>query len=69
MRLLRFSSTDKNQIDEVLMVVPDGYDSEMAHREAADVLDCETVRVDGDIELFDLSGNDGGWSFYRPFVG
>jgi len=65
-KLLLFVPEGDNQIDEVLMAVPNDYDREYAQTEAADALDGAAILA----EEMDVQG-DGvlGLSEYRPYVG
>jgi len=68
MRLLRFEGKDEDNIDEVLMTVPDDYDKALALKEASDYIgDCHIVN---DVELFDITNAEtSGLSDYRVYVG
>jgi len=64
MKLLLFVPESENEIDEVLMVVPDDYDRETAQSEADDMLGEASLEAE-----VDVIGSTSGFSNYRPYVG
>jgi hypothetical protein len=64
-RLLLFIPESENEIDEVLMVVPDDYDREHAIQEAEDVIGKADLASEIEIEITGFAY----LSMYRPYVG
>ena len=68
MRLLRFEAEAENNIDEVLMIVPDEYDKDLALEQASDYIGA--CHVENDVKLWDATNVEtSGMSTYRVYVG
>jgi len=66
MRLLLIRDDREDAIDDVLMIVPDDYDPEMAKEEAA----FGSCAIVGEWDLFaQKRGSDFEASEYRPYIG
>jgi hypothetical protein len=71
LKLLKFESQEDDNIDQVLMVVPEGYDKDLAHETAEGCLGpCMLVAV-AYLDLSHPTANalDTDFDAYRPYTG
>jgi hypothetical protein len=71
LKLLKFESQEDENIDQVLMVVPEHYDKDLAHETAEGCLGlCMLVAVVYlDLSHPDTNALDTDFDAYRPFTG